>query len=531
MGFLIGRRARGGHETYPAVARSPGGGGAGITQLTQDVKAGPGSGSVPATMQGIQTVPVAATPPVQSAVPVFDVAAGEYDIRPLTESDILVLLTQAAWYVDPVGGKDTNPGTLASPVKTVMGGIVPKWGTNRPNLPQNTNITFLNSETVNQENIALDITLTDGATVFGILGAYVPHGAATTLSSVTAKNRATATRLSVHLTAPPAGLAIGQFIHNTTKGSRATIVAIAGAVLTMSQPLTAAAIGNVFAVPAEDDTWAATDHVQVEIPLSINLTRLTVSAGNLDITNKTPTLQALNFLDSSGNGNGSVTLNVECGVVQDVTSAASLESQAASYVAVNFSSFLNRNFNTGQPGVFIGGFASSEPPGVGESSSFGPAFLGGFIEYLIVAGFCGLDFDVQVVNANISSGTIVAGLYYIGAALYIGNVSNSGLATFYGGGQLTIDELASGELIVWGPGQITLGLQSNINVSFTTYTDSFLQTGAFALFLGNSGTSLAAAAFNQVTGAITTGIEITPANIDAKGGLFWPLTGMSISSG
>lgn len=64
------------------------GGGSGINQLIGDVKAGPGTGTQMATMQGIQTVPVAATPPVGSAVPVFNVPLDEYQIRQLTQDDI-----------------------------------------------------------------------------------------------------------------------------------------------------------------------------------------------------------------------------------------------------------------------------------------------------------------------------------------------------------------------------------------------------------------------------------------------------------
>ena len=115
VGFLIGRKGHG-RETYPS-APAAGGGGGGITQLTGDVRAGPGTGSVPATMQGIQTVPVAATPPVQSAVPVYDTIAAEYDIRQLTQDDITAGFSIASFTggsTVEVGATVTNPAFTAS---------------------------------------------------------------------------------------------------------------------------------------------------------------------------------------------------------------------------------------------------------------------------------------------------------------------------------------------------------------------------------------------------------------------------------
>lgn len=56
-GTVLVARIYGYKGTSAALSRGGGGGGSGITQLTQDVAAGPGSGSVPATVQGIETVP------------------------------------------------------------------------------------------------------------------------------------------------------------------------------------------------------------------------------------------------------------------------------------------------------------------------------------------------------------------------------------------------------------------------------------------------------------------------------------------
>ena len=85
VGFLIGRKGHG-RETYPNAPQM--GSGVGITQLHQDVVAGPGTGNVPATVEGFQTRPVdPGAPPNDSSVYVWN--GSEWVARQLTEDDIL----------------------------------------------------------------------------------------------------------------------------------------------------------------------------------------------------------------------------------------------------------------------------------------------------------------------------------------------------------------------------------------------------------------------------------------------------------
>src|SRR5208282_5487785 len=72
---------------------------------------------VAATMQGIQSVPVATTTPVQSAVPVFDTVPGKYDIRQLTQDDIaagFAITSFAGGSTVETGATVTNPSFTAS---------------------------------------------------------------------------------------------------------------------------------------------------------------------------------------------------------------------------------------------------------------------------------------------------------------------------------------------------------------------------------------------------------------------------------
>ena len=68
-------------------------------------------------MQGIQSVPVATTTPVQGAVPVFDAVPGKYDIRQLTQDDIaagFAITSFAGGSTVETGATVTNPSFTAS---------------------------------------------------------------------------------------------------------------------------------------------------------------------------------------------------------------------------------------------------------------------------------------------------------------------------------------------------------------------------------------------------------------------------------
>ena len=114
MGFLIGR-GRYAREAYPTPAVS-GGGGGGITQLHQDVVAGPGTGDVPATVEGFQTRPVdPGAPPNDSSVYVWN--GSEWVARQLTADDIAAGFSITGFSggsTVETGATVTNPSFTAS---------------------------------------------------------------------------------------------------------------------------------------------------------------------------------------------------------------------------------------------------------------------------------------------------------------------------------------------------------------------------------------------------------------------------------
>lgn len=193
-------------------------------------------------------------------------------------------LTQANWYVDWINGNDNNPGTLVSPVKTIMGGIVAKWGTSSPTLPQTTTINILTSQPLGAEKIFLSPTLTNISSLL-IVGTPTASGASFTLGSVTAQNISTkqlwqATNFT--------GKTQGQLVVNVTRNnSRALILSVVGSTATLTQPIEAFVPGittNFFPTPTQHFDWQAGDTVQVYNLPHLNLIDFTAFGTEDDLT-------------------------------------------------------------------------------------------------------------------------------------------------------------------------------------------------------------------------------------------------------
>ena len=218
--------------------------------------------------------------------------------------------TVPAWFVDSANAttcaSNTNSGTAATCSGGCSGSVCPsgigplvlateivghRWGTPAPVLAQDTTITFVSTQTLNQENINLAPIVVQGAS-FALLGGGTLTGAGSlvasfTLGVVTPKNRATPQNLtSTGFVA--AGLAVGQLVVNTSQAnSRALIQALGGGTATLSQPLAplafpADASNFPVAMPAENDSWTTGDTVQVYKQPLINLKGWNPNGGGHD---------------------------------------------------------------------------------------------------------------------------------------------------------------------------------------------------------------------------------------------------------
>jgi hypothetical protein len=395
----------------------------------------------------------------------------------------------AEFFVDPVAGSDDNPGTSGSPWKTVMGGWVTRVGGiyGTINLRLLTVLKMVNSETVGSELIQFDINMATPAVEFGILGAYNNLGAATTIATLTAKNRATGQKLVITATSLPAGAGtVGVLVFNTTRNSRAFVESVSGANLTLTQPTTAQTLGAPTLLPAEVDTWAATDAIQFQTTLSINLG---VINGETSDGSALVVLQALTFADQTGSKNsypvGSTDLSTA--VVDCYAKGCQLlvSSAFGAYLTNVLSDYFTWIYNTYLPFVTAGSY----------------------LDVIVINSTPVFDADVHVsvLNAqDAGSSTIYIGLCYAGTFL----TQNS---------SVWVNPVSYGSAILWG-GSTGLGFKSTLTLeNGLTFAGALLQT-TYSL---NGSTT--AQAYSSSTGTWTTGVTVTPAHMDSNAGLAAPL--------
>jgi len=403
------------------------------------------------------------------------------------------------WYTDAIFGDDGNSGTSnLSPVKTVMGGIVPKWNTDSPNLPQSTSIFFLNSQTLGQEQIIISPKMGNNAN-FSFLGQYVPKGT-TTIATLVPKNYSTPQILTITLTVPPAGISPGWLIHNITRGSRATVITNTGGTLVMSQPLVANVLG-IGAIESEDDTWAITDTVIVETKLDINLRYLNLLLSTS--FNSKGLIQALNVLDNSGIGNSTFTIESDGGPIFAIDWGVE---------AKGFFCALD----------LTGGDAFCQNVYCPNEISFGQsALLGGFCQtYIAVSKEESLiDNDPVIGNIIGDSATELS----IGRAYFGFNATNHPIAA--APLILIASHIFTSSPIWWGTGQLFVSAGGKVGMRDTlNFVDVFKFTGGIdmdGLSTGNT--------YDPTTGVWTPNVAITPANLDTFKAITNPQTGSGIS--
>jgi len=186
------------------------------------------------------------------------------------------------WYVAPITGSDSNDGTTpGTAVQTIMGGIVSRWGTSSPILTQTTTIHLLEPETLSQEDVVLSPIIVEGAN-FVILGTNIVLGSSTILVLITPLDPAVGTNLTFTLSGVVPGIAPGNLIFNTTRGSYAIIDAIAAGVITATQPFNQVGLTTVSSAPSlvTDGGWTAGDNLQFEESPLINLKVINPQGGD-----------------------------------------------------------------------------------------------------------------------------------------------------------------------------------------------------------------------------------------------------------
>jgi hypothetical protein len=408
---------------------------------------------------------------------------------------------QANWYVNPVTGNDSASGTSpATAVKTIVGGIVARWGTTAPTLAQNTTIFLLESETIDQEYVVLEPVLV-GAVSFAIIGTFAAVGTTFKPASVASKNRATPQLLQLH--GMPAGTTGGQLVLNETKGSYAFVDSVTAGVATMTQPFVSAGLTSIdlTAIPAEDDSWTSADTYQrYAVPL-LNLKYLAPVGGdtNTSVSRNVCWVQGVHVPDVSGtpgfsnmNVNSAAGCSVVCSLCWFDPEFVGLANNAT--VGQSFSCWNNGGV-VGYSWAFLGG----------ASNTNGGYFLDG----TYVEDLSAIDGDIII-----HGGLTVKGAYSLCGYAYLDASAGSTIA----GSQLRIEPYYYAVPQLWGPGGMDVdGGGALINESGTTWAACMTLSGSLTIGGITTGTKYAA-------GVWTDGVTISAANLDTFGGLINPQT-------
>jgi hypothetical protein len=411
----------------------------------------------------------------------------------------------AAWYLDPVSGSDANTCLTTGSACKTWGHLASLWGTYSPRLRQTTTVTYLSSSSDNSDPVYWNPYLEGGASA--ILTAPLPTATSTgTFSGLLAKNRASGQLLTANLTS---GLSPGMLVVDITRGSRAwTHANTTGATWSLTQPTPTQTAPVASLLTSEDDTWANGDSFAVYAPIKINVGFL---GAQLTDYNQTafangPYFYQATLYDPNGASNDEVVIGMQ-GVVF-------VESSIQRFVIGQNSNLYvgtNRYINCDISGGMTSGPIAETVVEAGQSRSPGVEISGNTVSF-------NNDF-IASEHINVFGGEY--GFVYLDSGDH-----------FFGQGASSVRYVnSSGAPIVWGPGSIDV-----IGTAEFYYPSGAGK--ATSIFLNSGGLKLdgAPTAMSMGANGITTGIALTPANLDAVagptgfGGVAFNLRGASITN-
>ena len=183
----------------------------------------------------------------------------------------------------PVSGSDTNSGLSSGEAVQTMAEVIRRYGSDSPFLTAPVTWHQLSSQTQ-----GVDVfTFNPKSNGFGMTwtGTNQLVGGTFSASSLTARTRGNpGNQLTLNFGTLPAGVAAGQFIHNVTNNSYATVTSISGTSFTVSQPVGLSLL--------EDDGWISTNSFQLFTPVGSNWIDPQPSGGTL-------TISGIEFLSNS----------------------------------------------------------------------------------------------------------------------------------------------------------------------------------------------------------------------------------------
>jgi hypothetical protein len=429
------------------------------------------------------------------------------------------VLTVTNWYLDPQNGSgcaaDTNSGTSATCGATGVGPLLTwaqiaiRYGTIYPIIPYGQSVTvhLLTAQNAGVDPIFFYPNMSGGGQAV-FVGTPVTVNASFTAGTVTAPNvSAGGTLLTV--ASMPAGTAAGQLVYNATHGpSYAFIDSFATGTASMQQPLAASGLTTPgTAAPTAVNTWTTGDTLSTfTLPLA-NLKVWRPRGGDLTSSSGTSAsvgwVQGVTIVDPSGGTGASEYALIADGTASQIISLCTIQPRLhggdlagrGNAAAVYGSNLLGA-------GNFVG---------AGQIDFVGGGLLNG------ISGTGGL----AIFSGSVVHGTI--GAIGAGTVLNVASTANTFAdGTWNATGLLTIGGVTYGSFAVTASAGATVYRSAG-----TSWATEMPTSGALKFGTSTTGTS-----FNTTTGAFTTGVSLTLANLDSNNGsLQDPLTGARFSLG
>lgn len=399
-----------------------------------------------------------------------------------------IFLTQTRWFIDPVNGKNTNPGSLVEPIKG-FAEIVRRWGTDAPNLRVKVQIQWLNDGGPD-DPVQVNPTFIGGGGLV-LSGTPVPLDTVT-LGTYTAKDRVAGTKATITAQGKSGAYwtpFVGKTIH-TSSGAQFFVDADLGAAT--------AAITEPMTYPV------------LEIP-----TRHTIANGDVlhifDVT-EVYFANAGNIAYGNATGNGFQITQLT------VRTETEVQFQPLGFQEVIFKTII---------GLFAGGTDSSSI----LTSCYVPATYSIIGVMVVFGGSCfnqpgsnllepsWLDYDAIVnLRPHFSGAVGLATAYF--AQWFTDTGARQGFGTY-------IVEVFSStpDIGIWGPAQISVTNSQQMALrNGITAVGALLCTGGLRI-----NNSASAWTFNDGTGAFSAGpVVMSPAGLDAAGSYQDPRTGARI---
>lgn len=464
------------------------------------------------------TLPVA-SPDTRSAVQIAQAACTSADgtwrcasKRPVTfaatgNSPIIpISWTVPAWFVDPQNTSTTASDqndcvTSATACRTYQEISVHRWGclgnpSVCPRLRQSTSVTFLSSHTNNSDPVYFTPGI-EAAALVSIQGtAPTVVASGVVLAGTTAKSTVAGAN-SLLITNLGASGAIQLLVENTTalKSSRAwAYKSLGGNSFDMTQPFVKTTVGGT-PFPAEVNTWANTDTVNLLRPVAVNIVEFNPITADTGAFANQAFLYQLRIFDPTGAGNDTVQIGDNVNLYEVTSDRIVSSNSNFATASANLVNVYNNGGLMWQTGFLnvIGGCTAAAGVIFNQVITGQPFFDGDYINGTAMSLSSGASFGQVFLDSNVAlaSGQLsVSTIFYSSGVVYGSSGKN---LVLQGSSRLAYPSGAGAAVAAFTAPQPIIGIL--VNGSATAYS---VNTGAGAVWNG--------------------GISTTPSHLDAAQG-------------